>query len=662
MGLKRPSPGLSKAPSATDLSEDAQDLMRDNLDVMEDIVMRLREDPDYAKTIYADCPRLQYHLDQNPDLRPIFEDPELVRLNFEQVYREAGGKLPEDEEVEKKISCWKQTLVKIVNSPLFKLLRVILVVKKIVGCITGGGIGMITGCLSGGACCCESPPDLSGPPDLPDGDGNGGNNNTPEGVDPNALEGGDQATQAALDNAANKAALNSAADYMSDPEIQEQMTDLLDNDPEGLAEAIDNDPELSALRDSNPLCAELMSDPETMRILVDPDNLRALGDCPELIQMDFADPNWAPPDLETGTLAADHAVGIASDADMLVDGAQVEDGVDGAHHLVDLDDVDYDDDYDDDDDYQDEYDEENPDADDQEDGEEDGEEEEEEEGEEYELGDKEENNNSSSKAKSANKKSQNNQKNQQEGSFFSRVTGGITDYVAAQVVGNTLGDFMPGGGDDLGLEGVDDGGLADQAGDAADSAGNAADSAAQNANNLAGAAEFLASDGVADNLDHLDNLEGGMDEVQDGVGADADKPGNTNNAVMYGAIGGATGAAIGYVVTPGDRQPGPVDLDEDPEVLEKSMLAKNQAQQEEEEEPKKRFGWFGDLAAAVSSAAKETVVGTFLGDDLGQMVVENHEERADEKAEAAEEEAARRKGEGLEEEPKKRKGVFRRSR
>merc|ERR1712238_448908 len=72
---------------------------------------------------------------------------------------------------------------------------------------------------------------------------------------------------------ANAEALNQAADYMEDPEVQEQMQRLLD-DPDNLADAIENDTELRDLRDSNPLCAELMQDPETMKILVDPDNLR----------------------------------------------------------------------------------------------------------------------------------------------------------------------------------------------------------------------------------------------------------------------------------------------------------------------------------------------------------------------------------------------------
>lgn len=76
---------------------------------------------------------------------------------------------------------------------------------------------------------------------------------------------------------------------------------LLESNPENLDEAIEQDPELKALRDSNPLCAELMKDPETMQILVDPDNLRALADCPDLIEQDFNDPNWTPPEIKHGT-------------------------------------------------------------------------------------------------------------------------------------------------------------------------------------------------------------------------------------------------------------------------------------------------------------------------------------------------------------------------
>lgn len=55
------------------------------LDVMLEIIMMIREDDNFARSIYSNCPRLQYLLDRNPDLRPLFEDPKFVGLNFEQV-------------------------------------------------------------------------------------------------------------------------------------------------------------------------------------------------------------------------------------------------------------------------------------------------------------------------------------------------------------------------------------------------------------------------------------------------------------------------------------------------------------------------------------------------------------------------------------------------
>jgi hypothetical protein len=38
-----------------------------------------------------------------------------------------------------------------------------------------------------------------------------------------------------------------------------------------------------------------------MKILVDPENLRALSECPDLIEQDFSDPNWQPPDIQSAT-------------------------------------------------------------------------------------------------------------------------------------------------------------------------------------------------------------------------------------------------------------------------------------------------------------------------------------------------------------------------
>ena len=289
------------------LNEQAQEVMKDNLEMMKDLVFRIREDPDFAKGIYKDCPRLQHLLDRYPDLRPIFEDPKMVRINFEQVYREAGGILPEDEEKKKK--SW---LVWFVNSPIFKALKVLLFVKKVVSFVVGGGIALLTGFLCG--CCFEDALDeLDG--GEADGDGDADADADAEGMNP------------------SREALNRAADHMEDPEVQEQIEALLE-DPDGLQEAIENDSELKALRDSNPLCEELMSDPDTMRVLTDPDNLRALGEAPQLIEADFIDPNnFTPPDFETGDFAFDTGGDFEfanTDAEFDFDhDGEVDDGFDG---------------------------------------------------------------------------------------------------------------------------------------------------------------------------------------------------------------------------------------------------------------------------------------------------------------------------------------------
>ena len=95
------------------LREYGETIGRSVLDIAIGWLAVRQEDPEFAKGIYKDCPRLQHLLDQYPDLRPIFEDPKLVRINFEQVYRDAGGILPEDEEKAKKKS-W------LVHLPVFK--------------------------------------------------------------------------------------------------------------------------------------------------------------------------------------------------------------------------------------------------------------------------------------------------------------------------------------------------------------------------------------------------------------------------------------------------------------------------------------------------------------------------------------------------------------
>lgn len=272
-----PLPKLDKETTAK-----AQAVMKDHLTIMRDVVMKIRHQEGYAKAMYANCPRLQHLLERNPDLRPVFEDPRLVRINFETVYKEAGGILPEDEEEEERKKRNPSLIVRIANHPIFKFLKVLIFVKKIIGCIAGGGIALVSSCwhcLTDCCtdCCCEDAVEEVGEVDLDSQD--------EYGLDPDAP----------LDE--NQKALNTAADYMEDPEVQEQMQRLLE-DPENLEDAIENDAELRALRDSNPLCAELMQDPETMKILTDPDNLRALGEAPHMIELDFTDPNGFTPEAD----------------------------------------------------------------------------------------------------------------------------------------------------------------------------------------------------------------------------------------------------------------------------------------------------------------------------------------------------------------------------
>jgi hypothetical protein len=173
-----------------DHSQQAQEellvhIMHDQLDVMLAIIMKIREDPEYASQIYSDCPRLQHILDQHPDLRPVFEDSKFVRINFEQVYKKAGGVLPEDEPnyIVKILRC-------IITHPLFKVLKFILFVKKVVSCVFGSGFGFISSMFIGHA---------AGATTSAGADGDIGNQTGNEG---------------SPENQANRESLCNAADYM----------------------------------------------------------------------------------------------------------------------------------------------------------------------------------------------------------------------------------------------------------------------------------------------------------------------------------------------------------------------------------------------------------------------------------------------------------------
>ena len=571
---QRPSRGFDNALAGGEdrakVEEKAQAVMEDNLELMREVVMLIREDEDFARSIYSDCPRLQHLLDKHPDLRPVFEDPELIRINFEEVYRKNGGVLPEDEL--KKPPAWKRCVSCIVNHPLFKVFRVLLFIKKVLNCIMGGGFAIIRGCFAGciGGFCMEEALDHVGDHDAL---GDAGADNGP--------------------NSANRAQLNKAADHMAEPEVQEKMNQVLESgDQEQLDQLIENDKELKALRDQNPLCAELMNDPETMRILVDPDNLRALADAPDLIAEDFADPDWvAPDDIEGGGNLDSPDIDATADAEA-PEGA-LEADADGEIES--------------------DFDEENPDL----EGE--GDDEEGPAYEDFEMGDDDGGNQARGGNKSKGNKNQQQKKNNNEnkgGNMFTNFGAGLTDWVAGELVGVSAGDFMVGGGDDIPIDDLD------AVDDAADGAGEAAQTADQMntaAQSAAATADLLASDGLADNLDHLDTLEDQMDNAE-GIHEDTQdtRDAERNQRIAAMSAGGVAGGAAGAMCDGG--------------VKARSATDENEETDTDEEEPKKkgRFGFVGKFVASVATAAKEHVASTLLGDDLGEMLVEKVEEDKDE--------------------------------
>jgi hypothetical protein len=109
------------------------------------------------------------------------------KVNFEEVYKKAGGVLPED-----KPSWFAATLSYIVKHPLFKVFRFLLLIKKCYSCVMGGGVAFFrtlfcSFCAEGAA---------GGAADgLLTGDQGMDSNGNPE-------------------YQANKVALNNAADYM----------------------------------------------------------------------------------------------------------------------------------------------------------------------------------------------------------------------------------------------------------------------------------------------------------------------------------------------------------------------------------------------------------------------------------------------------------------
>jgi len=642
------------------LAEKARIVMKDHLNIMRDVVMKIRHEDGYAKAMYSNCPRLQHLLDRNPDLRPVFEDPRLVRINFETVYKEAGGILPEDEEAEAYKRDHPSLLVRIANSRLFKVLKLLFFIKKIIACFAGGGIAIVASCWG---CCtncctscfCEDALEEVGEIDEEDG------------FDDEDINDGPQ-----LDE--NQKALNAAADYMEDAEVQDQMQRLLE-DPEYLEDAIENDTELRTLRNSNPLCAELMRDPETMKILVDPDNLRALGEAPNMIELDFTDPNGFTPDADFldiefgnlegldlmdgngGDLDLDAAGNIPID-DPFLNASGSMDGIsmDGLEaYEADLDEhetlFEMDDEYDEDDfDYEDDdslssgsygddgsitgfEDEELDDAELEADAEAEAELEAEPEaapaqGLEDDLEfEKQETNvdTATNKKPNATNKQDNQKQTNADGTKKKGMSGimaslgvAATDIIASQIVGAIFED-MPGATALLGGGG-------------------------------AGTGELEALAGDADNMIALDDdfegfAEDGMDVVEDGESGSDDDGGNEKDnggRQQYDSNGRKISVLMGATTI------GAIDKKEKNEYDDDGLESINSNESdeeefldegnEEEEDDKKKasskvFGAIKRIGKSTVTTFKETALAGIMGDDFAEMMVEKQEERAEERAE-----------------------------
>jgi len=623
----------------------AQDVMKDHLDIMRDVVMKIRHQDGYAKAMYANCPRLQHLLDRNPDLRPVFEDPRLVRINFETVYKEAGGILPEDEEEEERKRNNPSLILRIANHPIFKILKVLIFVKKIVACIAGGGIALVSSCWACCTdcctdCCCEDAVEEIGEVDDPEDE---------YGID----------TDAPLDE--NQKALNTAADYMEDPEVQEQMQRLLE-DPENLEDAIENDAELRALRDSNPLCAELMQDPDTMKILTDPDNLRALGEAPQMIELDFSDPHGFSPEADFVDVEAGEFEGYDGSGEDFLEASGSMDGLEA-----------YEADYDENEVYF-------PMEDDPNDlvelgyeddgaamGEEGFEDEMLEEDEELgaeeiemsEVGGVEEEPvpaqqattsgwednfemeqqeidveleaDADADAEAANKSKGKGKETKQRKATDAQKQGGMagvvsslgvaaTDVIAASIVGEVFGaDFLPGdlmGGGDMG---PDLGGI--------DAAANQADAVVND--DVAGLAEDTADDIQDEREAQKDTTE----EEKRRSRYSIDDSGRKNYIGLMGttAAAAAAAAALGPMLEEDEEESSIDDGLESIGSKESDFRDEEDSEkasdiEESPEKPKSKVGgFFKNLASATVTAAKEHMAGALLGDDFAEMLIEKQE-------------------------------------
>jgi hypothetical protein len=203
----------------------------ENLELMKRIVDLVKADEEFARNVYADCPRLQSLLTRHPDLRSFFESPRFIMINFQKVYDDAVRDL-------------------VSAHPLFWVFETLARIHRVVMCPIHIYKFIKT-------CFC-----------------------------------------APLLNDERFVPIYNAANRLEDPDIQAQLHEAIAGDPSLLEHFVATHEDLRTLRDSDPLYAEIMSNPDTFRIISIPDNLRALVYARELIELDILDPDGEKEDAE----------------------------------------------------------------------------------------------------------------------------------------------------------------------------------------------------------------------------------------------------------------------------------------------------------------------------------------------------------------------------
>jgi len=123
-------------------------------------------------------------------------------------------------------------------------------------------------------------------------------------------------------------ACNAAAEHFDDPAVAEEMDRLLEENPDNLDEIVENDETLRNLRDSDPIAAELMRDPETFKVITDGENLRAMGELTQAMEGDFVNGLEGGGGVDAGVDAGANAMDALDTADGAGDAGDAFDAAD----------------------------------------------------------------------------------------------------------------------------------------------------------------------------------------------------------------------------------------------------------------------------------------------------------------------------------------------